>query len=524
MAPHPVRAAAALLVFPMALVPAAARADEPPPLPAPPDATAAPAVDGGQRVLGPGEALALALQANPSLRASLRELCAARAEAEAASASRMPAFVASGSGSVNENIAGTAAGAVRTRSSTVTESIGLRYTTAVGTVLSLDLSGTTQWREVNRDPSTTTLFLIGPTHAAQMVVQARQPLLRGAGRDAVLAAERQAEVRAEAASLDTAQASSQLVVDVLTAYWELWRAERALEVEHRAVTLAEQQWIDAQRRAQLGTLAPADVLRFATERAARAQASSLAATSVVARTLELARLLGAPLSSASQLVTEDAPPEEPPPFALPSLTAALVRSSPALASLAADVEAARVQYAASVDATQARLDLTGSAGVAGLWTDDAFQGWALPGGRPAVVASVGLELELPLVASVTRARRAAARATLDAAELRLEAEIARVEATLASVHAELEGARARIRLAGETAELASLAAEAERGRNAIGTSTPTALLEAQQNERTSRLEAMRTRVDAELAALRVAHAAGVLLDRFSLAVPEGGSR
>lgn len=468
-------------------------------------------------------ALALALEANPSLRATLLDAVAARETSVASRSSRQPTFVASTDGAYNEAIAGTSQGAVRTRSRSLGGAAGLRYTTSVGTVLSLDVRHTVLWREVNITPNTSALVLIGPTHTAQATLSATQPLIRGAGRDAALGNERTAAAQAVSEERSADDATSQLVVDVLSAYWELWYAERALEVDRASVVLSQRQLDDAERRGGLGTLAPADALRFATEHASRVQAASASEVTVRSRALELGRLLAFGGASATAIHVGVAPPPRPELPSLASMLDGLVRRSPALAALAAGVEASRAQQASAVDGSHPRLDLTGSLGVASLFMQDAYAGLRMPGGRPAVIATAGLSLELPLVSSIARAQRAAATASLDAAELRYAAEVARAEATIATRHEELRGALATIELADRTAELATRAADAERGRNAIGTSTPTALLEAQQSERQAALASFRARVDAELASARLAHSAGRLLERFDADAPEGGA-
>lgn len=466
-------------------------------------------------------AFAMALEANPSFRATLFDAIAARAAAESASSARAPTFVTTTSGGYREALTPTGAGGVRTRDRTISNTMGLRYTTNVGTVLALDIVNTTLWREINRDNSSTALSLIGPTHTASATISARQPLIRGAGRDVVLATQHQADASEVRAESDAEVAASQLVVDVLTAYWELWYADRSLGIQSAAVELATRQRAEADQRVRLGTESPAGVLRFATEEASLHETWLTARTARAARAIELARLIGYAADGGESLAT----PEDPPELAVvPDLAQALetmVLRAPSLRSLEAQIDAARAQQVAATSASRPRLDVTGTLGTVGLWAhNDTLTGFQFPGGRPAIVGTVGLELELPLVSDIRAAQRAAAQAQLDAAESRRAAEVARLRASLATEFATLEATVGRAALAQATAQVAADLAEAERARLSLGTSTSTTVVQAQQTARESQLRVARALVDGVLSAARVAHATGVLLNRFGLVVPE----
>lgn len=486
--------------------PYVARADDPIP-------EADPEADGA---LAPGRALALALEHNPSFRAALYDAVAARANAQASADARVANFTASTSGQYAEAITGTASGAVRTRVRQINASIGINYTTPIGTVLTASLSNNNIWREINRDPSTTQLFLVGPNFTADAALTIRQPLLRGAGTDAVLAEQRQAAAAEESADFDVDDAASQLVADVLVAYWELWYAERSLGVQENAVALATRQLEEARARQRLGTIAPADALQFATAKASLEETLVTARATRTSRVLELARLLGVDAPTVAALRVGDAPPEAGAPPAMDTIVAALRRRSPQLRALEADIEAAEQRVVAGRNAARARLDLTGGVGATTLFTDDTYAGLSLPGGRPALNANVGLELELPLTSNRARSELAAARAQLDAAEARYTAAVAALEVEVATRHAELASAIARLSLVAETANVAGELAAAERSRLTLGTTTPAVLIEAQQTERESRLRLDRTAADAVIATLRFEDGAGLLLERFSI--------
>ena len=262
------------------------------------------------QTLAPEDAIARALRVNPDLRAALLDALAAREARRAEDNARHPSFVASADGQHAERFSGTTAGPVRNADQSVSSSVGLRYTTDWGTVVSLDVSADAQWRQVNRDPSTTTSLSIGPNYVAQTTLSARQPLLRGAGADATLAPLEQARVAERQAQYERDDATAGIIADVLLAYWELWYADRALEVEREELALAEQQLADVRTRAEtLGTASRTDVLHYATALSSLRESIATAQATRAARAIELGRLLGlAPDGAAASTTPPAAPP------------------------------------------------------------------------------------------------------------------------------------------------------------------------------------------------------------------------
>lgn len=466
------------------------------------------------------QALARALEANPSVRVALLEVVAARAGTRAAELARAPTLRADMSGAYQESLAGTGVGVTRNDSQTVSLGLGLDWTSDAGTVIAVDASSGVRWRSTNRDPSTDLTVTIGPNYDVQLGTSLRQPLLRGAGRRSVRAAEREAAAAERRVGHERDVEVSAVVRDVLAAYWELWYAERALEVQREAEALAARQLEEARARVELGSLAPVDALRFASELASLRETRRSAEASRVQARVALAELLAVAPGS---LRTAAPPPEAP---ALPSLEALLARveaTSPTLLALDAGVEEAEERLTAARDAARARLDAVADVGVYALWaTDDALAGAQLPDGRPAFVASGGLELELPLGSAAADARRDAAVAQLAAARAQREQQARALRARVRERFEAVASARDRVPLADETASVAAELGEAERARLELGTTTSADLLQAQQTAREAALRRLRVLVDATVAAQGLAHEAGALLDRFSLRVPDAG--
>lgn len=469
-----------------------------------------------QTALTPEQALARAARSNQSLRAAMSDLRVARLSVQSAQDARTPVLVAGVDGSYNERFSGTSAGVARTSDQQLGANVGVSYTTAIGTSLAAGIDTGVTWRQVNRDPTTTDTFGIPPTYTSQATVSARQPLLRGAGTDSILAELRQARAGLDQASYTRDDQASQLIRDVLSAYWELWYAEQSLAVQAQSLETAERQLADARMRSELGTAPRTDMLRFSAQLASIRESQAAAEISRQTRALALGSLLGLPSESAAGLAAGVPPPEPGPEPPLSELVRMARVASPEMLALAASVQAARERVTSASDASLPRLDLTTSLGLAGVWNGaDMLPGLQLPGGRPAFVGLVGLELELPLGSSAADADLARSRAQLDAAQQRFEARALAVETSVATLRRSLDAAAARVALATESASIANQLAEAERQRLALGTSTTADLVLAQQSERESALARLRALVDQQATALELDDASGRLLPRYA---------
>src|SRR5690606_24929969 len=180
-----------------------------------------------------------------------------------------------------------------------------------GTQIEIGTNLGAAWRSVNLTPGTTDSVTIGPNYSAQATLDVRQPLLRGAGDDATLAPTRQA-LAARTASRHSRDATlSQLVLETLRAYWELWYAQEAVRVQREALRVAERQLEEQRLRVErLGTAAPVDLLQLSSQRAAIEEALAIAETNRRARAIELGRLIGvAPGAAAAGLEAAGDPPE-----------------------------------------------------------------------------------------------------------------------------------------------------------------------------------------------------------------------
>jgi outer membrane protein TolC len=287
-------------------------------------------------------------------------------------------------------------------------------------------------------------------------------------------------------------------------------------VEAAVRELAERQLAEADSRvAQLGTIAQADVLQFASELASIEESLAQVESDKRSRALELGRLLQIGPARAELL---SAASEEP----SGSLTGSAAevadrarRSSAALLQLEAEVEAARERARVAEDTVLPRLDLTASFGVTGLWNAGGDEPSDLPEGRPALTGLGGLELELPLGNARARAQLAEARAEAEAAQARYEERAQAIETEAARLWEQGQTASRRLDLARRTVGLARRLAEAERERERLGTTTPFQVMQAQESQRQAELRLLRAVVDRQAAALAIDQLTGELLARHS---------
>lgn len=465
--------------------------------------------------LTPERALERAAAQSPTLRAALHDVTAAQASLQAEADARVPVLTASGTGQYNESFGGASSGVVRNTSEQIVGKAAVAYTTDVGTSLEVGVESNVSWRTTNITAATTQTVTVGPNYSASLYATARQPLLRGAGTDAVLASQRQAQASLHQAERQRDNTASQTAFDVLGAYWELWYAEQAVEVQERGLEVAKRQLRDAETRAnQLGTGAKVDALQFATSVAQIQDTLSQARATRASRALELGRLLGITGSEALALSAKTSPPEGAgPPLDVQRLQSALEERSLELAAMRAEMQATIARLEAANDADQLRLDAFVTGTMGGLWANDELPGLRLPGGRPAFGLYGGLELELPLGDNRARGDAARARAQLEAARARYQARIDAIEAQVGSLSVGLRAAIEQVNLAEETAGIAAQLAEAERQRLVLGTGQPSEIVRAEQTHREAELRKLRAIVDLMSRRLELEHAAGALLER-----------
>lgn len=435
------------------------------------------------------EAVRLALTQNPELERALIEKERARLLVDSADAERTPIFSADAGYRYGQFPDLSAQGTRLIDSSALSLAGRLAHTLPIGTRVALSAS-------LNRGVrDSIVLGDLGVAYDASIAAEITQPLLRGAGRDVVdaaLIAARQAERLRLAQNNELA---SQILLQVLSTYWDLWLAEQSLEIQQGAGELARQNMQNIEVRLEAGAVAPADLIPLRIEIAGVEERLLTARARVRERSVELARLLGLPPDR--QLRARSDAPSAPD---FPELDAIMERyeeEAYELRRLEIALEDARQQASLARNSARPALDAVGSFQLDGLGrtTPDAL---SQIGRAEGYVAFVGLRLELPLINRARKADAERAELSVQAAEHDLQQARADARARFTTLINEARTARARVQLARESAALSRENVDAQSARFETGRGTAFEVVDALQRLQ----EAEQRVVEAELEMLR----------------------
>lgn len=373
-----------------------------------------------------------------------------------------------------------------------------------GTELVFEVGASADRRRAPVLPTAQEPLLLGPGYGLMARIGLRHPFLRG-GRDSTEAALRSAQIRKHGVDASLARQASELSRDVLVAYWELWYAQQALEIDEAALALAHRTLAEAQGRIAEGALAPVDGYSFEIRVATLEE--SLAASRVERdrRETELRRLLGVD----DQRLAASEPPRD---FDLPeNLNQLALEASSQRMELEADVTLAENSLILARDATRARLNVEASVSSRGLGNKELWPAVDGVFGSDGLSASVNVIYEAPLNRGAVQADESAARLSVESAQWRLKSFEQQLAAEIRTQSDRQATARNRVALASRTLEIAEKLADAESQRLEFGASIPLQVLEAESNLRDSRLRVARARVDLSASLLSLLHLSGQLL-------------
>src|SRR5690606_30959552 len=466
------------------------------------------------RGLAVEEAVSLALRNNPTREAA--RLAVVRAEHDVqAEEGRYPYVLGADAGHTRATSARLGPGNSITSGTSHSTVVGasLRRLFPNGTNAELRVSG--ERFEDDLAGASVPGFNASTGYAASARASIVHPLARGAGRRVGEAELRAARVSRQATDREAVRTSSEVVRDVLLAYWELWYADESVRIESAALELARQREREARARVEQGALALADVFSYATNVAALEESLVSARTVREQRALDLALLLGAPEDDAGSMVASSELPAPEPLSSRAAVTAAVREGSIELAELEASARLAAVRAEVAGESARPRVDLEAFVEAQGIGETP---GSALErvGGMRYLTAHVGIVAELPLDRSRERAERASAALAVKIAEQQLKAARDRIAVTAGAAVANEAAALERVRLAERTLELAQKTYEAEEARFQLGQSIPLQVQEAQDELRRAKLRLARARVDLVQQQIAIQHLTGALAARYAL--------
>ncbi|MBX3231814.1 MAG: TolC family protein [Labilithrix sp.] len=353
------------------------------------------------------------------------------------------------------------------------------------------------------------IFQLGPGYGGMMRLGFTQPLLRGAGRDVVLANLDAARVNRRTADSARDRTGSQLLLDALTAYWELYYASRSLDIQRRTLELARDQREEAAARVKTGSLAPVELLTFDSRIASLEEELVAVEAEERRRSTALGRLVGDPDLTPRRAVDEEPRHRD---FAPSSdLRRRALESSPEISEQRNTLALAEVQARTVADPFRHRLDVDGYVQANGLGNREVPPVFDQLGALKAITAQVTLTYEAPLDNTRYRAEHERALVAVTAAKQRLDSTIQKVTADLDDAEQRRVSATLRIGLADRTLAVSKSQLDSEKARFKTGTGTALQVRVAEDQVRTSELRAVRARVDLAIADLGLLHVSGALV-------------
>lgn len=352
-------------------------------------------------------------------------------------------------------------------------------------------------------------------HAASLKATVTQPFLRGFGTKVGEAELRAAQSSYQGAEKTIDRTRSALVRDVLTAYYELWYAARALEIDQASLALAQQQEQQTAQRVELGDLALSESLAFQTRSAELEESVVSSRLARRQRSISLGTLMGAADERAGEWVPANVPPVPDVPTDLSTIERAIADDSVELAELEAQLRTAQVRAEVAGDAVRPRLDGNAYLQTNGLSTD-LTNAWARAASLDWWTAYVGLTVELPTDMSRQHALAAQANANVAAIQAQLAAKRNQIAADALTALSTSQASRERLTSAERTLAIAERAHAAAVGRFELGQAAAISVQQAEDDLRRARLRVARARVDIAEQQVQLDHLSGVLEQRYPL--------
>ncbi|MEX1017867.1 MAG: TolC family protein [Phycisphaeraceae bacterium] len=478
-----------------------------------PDAAAdvePPVVDDGPLTLSIEQAVMLALQNNRALRIQRLEP-AIVGQFEQIERARFDPLVFSEiaySEGTTERVSPDIGQTFSIDSEAVSAEAGLRQLLPTGTELGLDISH--DWSESNR---------AAEQHEARVGVSLTQALLRGRGREANLAAIRQARLDTLASEYELRGFAEALVAELETTYWEYVLARREIEIFQSSLDVAEQQQDETARRVEVGVLAETEMAAARAEVALRREALINARNAAETLRLQLLRLMNPGRPQWDRAVE----PVEEPSFVDVELDD--VEDHVALAlQRRSDLNEARLRLAqrrldvvTTGEGLLPRLDLFATLGKTG-YADAFGQAWRDIDGQ-SYDFTVGAQFEYTLGNRAAEARDRAARFSRRQASEAIGNVAELVQLDVRTAWLEVQRSREQIAATVATRELREETLRAEQEKFRVGTTTALLVAQAQRDLLESQIAEVQAVINYRQALIDLYRLEGSLLLRRGVDAP-----
>jgi outer membrane protein len=209
----------------------------------------------------------------------------------------------------NPFISGTGSGTTTSTSPLGLASHSASYNTTYQQAFSTGTTFTAAWNNTRASSAAANFF--NPFVQSSLTFTFQQQLLAGAGkfvnRRNILIAENNRKI----ADLAFAQQAITTVTNTVTAYWELVYARENVQVQQKAVSVAEKLYNDNKKQLEIGTMAPLDVTRAESELATDQQNLIVAQTTSLQDDLVLKNFISKDPTASNLLNVEIIPTDKP---------------------------------------------------------------------------------------------------------------------------------------------------------------------------------------------------------------------
>ena len=330
----------------------------------------------------------------------------------------------------------------------------------------------------------------------RLTVNVFQPILRGFGEDNVARTGlRRARAQRTIEELERANVASNIIRDVVSAYWELAYAHRNLEITRNSLALAKEQLRITQARLDVGVGAPTDLAAVEQTIALREEAVLLAEVAITDRSLEVRQLSGMELNpTAIDLVTSERVDLSATDLTLQEAIDRAYATNPQLAIIKARGDQARLEVSITENGLLPQLDFTASAGPQGN-DDDLSSALGQIVTFDTYQVTAGVVFSMPIGNRSAKGARDVAKAQLRkvmVGKADLEAQIG--VAAARAVNA-VTSARKRLEVLETATRAAQVNLDAEQARFDVGRSTNFDVLQRQDELAGSQLRTARAQID-----------------------------
>jgi len=394
------------------------------------------------------------------------------------------------------------------QSTNLTGTLALTKQVSTGADLSLAIDSARQVRATGDGGTAGVVSTVG--------VQLRQPVLRGLAQGAHVT-EHKARLAADATKLQTIDSSASLILDLLSAYWELAFARATLDVRIKSLELAQSQLELTRKMHERGTVPDSAIKSARYGVALREEAKLRAQNDLQSASLQLRKLAGLEIAvELGDLVPTDPLVASTLDEDVEGAIAEALANNPRIAAAKLGVAIADVDLHRARNGALPALDVSANASVLGAGADHTASLEALSTGAQYQIGGA-LTLQLQIGGA---ARAAADAARIQRSDARTTAkDVERdVVASVIGVVRGLNAAKQRADVADRAIELASANLDTEVALFRADKSNNVQVFQRQTELDEARLLASRAAADALIARATLDYLTGNLLDRYGVEV------